>query len=72
MLTPAEALEDLPVVVVDEEVSRGVANGIRFVGGPLLTAPEKVPFRVTDEAGSLLAVYQRLGDQARPEVVLAQ
>jgi hypothetical protein len=27
--------------------------------------------RVLDEAGDLIAVYRREGDQARPEVVLA-
>ena len=72
ILTPAEALADLPAVAVGEAISNGVANGIHFVGGPLLSAPEGVPFRVIDESGSLLAVYQRVGDQARPEVVLAQ
>ncbi len=72
ILTPAEALADLPAVAVGEAISNGVANGIRFVGGPLLSAPEGVPFRVIDESGSLLAVYQRVGEQARPEVVLGQ
>ena len=71
LLTPSQALEDLPVIVVNEEISSGVANGIRFLGGPLLSAPEQMPFRVTNESGSLLAVYRRVGDQARPEVVLA-
>ncbi len=72
MLTPSSALADLPAVTVGEQAASSVAHGMPFVGGELMTAPEGVPFRVVDEADSLLAVYRRTGDQARPEVVLAQ
>ena len=70
LLTPSEALADLPHVAVDEETASGVQNGIRFVGGQLTRAPETVPVRVLDPAGRLIAVYIREGSQARPEVVL--
>lgn len=70
-LTPSEALGDLPAVTVGEETARGVAHGMRFVGGEMVTAPDQSAMRVLDESGDLLAVYRRDGDHARPEVVLA-
>jgi tRNA pseudouridine55 synthase len=70
-LTPAEAMSDLPAVTVDAETALGVRNGVRFVGGPILGGPEEGPYGVLDEAGSLLAVYRRVGDRAEPDVVLA-
>jgi tRNA pseudouridine55 synthase len=70
-LTPSEALGDLPAVTVGEETARGVAHGMRFVGGEMVTAPDRSFMRVLDEAGELIAVYRREGDHARPEVVLA-
>jgi tRNA pseudouridine55 synthase len=70
-LTPSEALGDLPAITVSEETARGVANGMRFVGGEMITAPDHAVIRVLDQAGELIAVYRREGDQARPEVVLA-
>lgn len=71
LLTPAEALGDLPLVIVGEETARGVAHGMRFVGGEITQGPEGTPFRVLDEGGSLLAVYSKVGREARPEVVLS-
>lgn len=70
LLSPTEALADLPAVSVCGETLRGVTHGMRFVGGDIVDAPEGVPYRVVDESGSLFAVYRRVGDQARPEVVL--
>jgi tRNA pseudouridine55 synthase len=70
-LTPSEALGDLPAVTVGAETARGVAHGMRFVGGEMVTAPDQSPVRVLDEAGELLAVYWRDGEHVRPEVVLA-
>lgn len=69
-MTPAEAMVDLPMVTVDGETTRGVRNGMRFVGGPILEAPSDVPYGVVDESGELLAVYRRVGDRAEPDVVL--
>jgi tRNA pseudouridine55 synthase len=69
-MTPAEAMVDLPMVTVDPETARGVRNGMRFVGGPILEAPSDVAYGVLDESGELLAVYRRVGDRAEPDVVL--
>jgi tRNA pseudouridine55 synthase len=71
LLTPSEALGDLPAVTVGDETARGVAHGMRFVGGEMVNAPDRSAMRVLDEEGELLAVYRREGDHARPEVVLA-
>lgn len=70
LLSPAEALGDLPAVTIGEETAAGVYHGMRFVGGELTDAPAGEPYRVLDESGSLLAVYTRVGREARPEVVL--
>lgn len=72
LITPSEAMSAYPSVVVDEETARGVRNGVRFVGGPLVDGPEAEPFAVLDEGGELLAVYSRVGSHAQPEVVLPQ
>lgn len=70
LMSPAEAMSALEDVTVDDGTAEGVRNGMRFVGGPLLSGPEGAPFSVKAEDGELLAVYTRVGDQARPEVVL--
>lgn len=70
MLTPTEALADLPVVIVGQKTAQGVRHGMRFVGGEIIDAPEDTPLRVLDESGDLIAIYLRHGDQARPEVVI--
>ncbi len=71
-LTPAVALQDLPVLVVDSEIGRAIHNGMKFVGGELGAMPEDTPVRIQTADGELLAVYRRLGDTSRPEVVLAR
>lgn len=70
LLTPAEALGDLPSVTIGEETAAGVTHGMRFVGGEITEAPVDCPYRVLDANGALLAVYHRVGREARPEVVL--
>ncbi len=70
MLTPTEALADLPLVIVGQKTAQGVRHGMRFVGGEIIDAPEDTPLRVLDESGDLIAIYLRHGDQARPEVVI--
>ena len=70
MLTPTEALADLPVVIVGQKTEQGVRHGMRFVGGEIIDAPEDTPLRILNESGDLIAVYRRHGDQARPEVVI--
>ena len=70
LISPVEALEDLPVVAVGDETARGVCHGMRFVGGDITSGPSDQPYRVVDESGKLLAVYSMVGREARPEVVL--
>lgn len=70
LLTPSRALCDMPGIEVAGEIAVGVRNGMRFVGAEMAGAPEETPFRVLNGDGNLLAVYRRVGEQARPEVVL--
>ncbi len=74
MLSPTEALRDYPTVVVNDDTSVFVRNG-RVL--PLDTFDKLTyefgdrPWAVLDEAGALLAVYQRHHpDTAKPLVVL--
>ncbi len=71
LLTPADALGDLPRVEVDAEVAPGVGHGLKFVAGPLAAIDPDVPTAVVDATGELIAVYRRQGREARPEVVLS-
>lgn len=70
LMTPASALSTMASVTVDDETAEAVRNGMRFVGGPVLSGPPDVPYRVLSEEGELLAVYTRAGDRAQPDVVL--
>lgn len=69
-IPPAEALADLPSVVVPPEVARGVSHGTQFVGGEMTGAPPDRPFRVLNEEGSLIAIYECDGQKAKAQVVL--
>lgn len=71
LLTPAQALADLPALAVGQELEAGVRNGIPFVGGEMASIPEGVPVRILGGDGRMLAVYRRDGDRSVPEVVLA-
>jgi tRNA pseudouridine55 synthase len=70
LLSPSDALAEIPAVCVDEPTAKAVRNGMRFVGGALLDHPDGV-MRVMAGSGELLAIYRREGDQARPEVVMS-
>jgi tRNA pseudouridine55 synthase len=70
LLSPSDALSSLPSVIVGAETCDGVRNGMPFVGGELIEAPEGQPVRVLDGEGDLLAIYRRDGESARPEVVI--
>jgi tRNA pseudouridine55 synthase len=70
LLSPSDALADLPAVTVGPETAEGVSNGVRFLGGELVDAPDG-SVRVLDDEGELLAIYRSSGGQAIPEVVLA-
>lgn len=71
LLTPAEALADLPRVVVDDRTAEGVSHGVKFSIGPLGGIEPERSTAVVDQAGTLLAVYRREGRHARAEVVLS-
>jgi tRNA pseudouridine55 synthase len=70
LMTPAAALSTMAAVTVDDETAQGVRNGMRFVGGEVVSGPSDVPYRVLSSDGELLAVYTRSGDRAQPDVVL--
>lgn len=70
LISPSDALEDLPLVEVGEETANAVRHGVKFVAGEILDGPDDGPYRVVGADGELLAVYARSGETARPEVVL--
>jgi tRNA pseudouridine55 synthase len=72
VVAPTEAMRDLAFVRVDPERARAVAHGATFAAPSLLGDVEgEGPFAVVDEAGNLLAVYERRGGGVKPSVVLA-
>jgi len=65
LLTPAAAMRDYPAVAVDDVVAAMVRNG------RMLDAWEgDGPWAVCDERGELLAMYERAGARAKPDVVI--
>jgi tRNA pseudouridine55 synthase len=69
---PTEAVRDLECVAVDEERARAVAHGATFAAPALIGDRDGAgPFAVVDDAGALLAVYERRGGGVKPSVVLA-
>jgi tRNA pseudouridine55 synthase len=72
LLTPAQAMRDLPSVTVDATVAADVAHG-RVLPADALGVAGDGPWAVLDEPGTLLAVYEphRTG-AVKPAVVLAR
>ena len=70
VLTPAQAMRDLPAVTVDDDGARAVSHGSTSLT-LAMEAPETGMFAVFDEQGTLLAVYERRGKGAKPVVVMA-
>ena len=69
---PTEAVRDLERVSVDAERARAVAHGATFAAPALIGESDGAgPFAVVDDAGALLAVYERRGGGVKPSVVLA-
>lgn len=69
---PTEAVRDLECVQVDVERARAVAHGATFAAPALLGDRDGAgPFAIVDDAGALLAVYERRGAGVKPSVVLA-
>jgi tRNA pseudouridine55 synthase len=72
VLSPAEAVRDLEGVTVDSDCARAVAHGATFAASAFLSdAAGPGPFATLDEAGRLLAIYERRGAGVKPAVVLA-
>lgn len=72
LLSPAEAMRDLPAIHVTEAVAAEVAHG-RVLPLDVLGAPERSagPWALLGDDGALLAVYERhRGGAAKPTVVL--
>jgi tRNA pseudouridine55 synthase len=68
---PTDAVRDLECVEVDRERARAVAHGATFAAPALIGDRESSgPFAVIDDAGALLAVYERRGAGVKPSVVL--
>ena len=71
LLTPAQALRDLPAVTVDVTVAAAVAVG-KVLERDALGVDGDGPWPVLGEDGSLLAVYEpHRGPMAKPSVVLS-
>jgi tRNA pseudouridine55 synthase len=70
VMTSAEALRDIDLVVVDDEVIRHVSRGLALDRIPLGVAGDG-PWGLVDAEGRLLAVYEATDtDRIRPAVVL--
>ena len=68
---PTDAVRDLECVEVDPERARAVAHGATFAAPALIGDRDgSGPFAVVDDAGALLAVYERRGAGVKPSVVL--
>lgn len=72
LISPAEALSDLPEIRVDETMAAAVRNGREL---PEILIPDGIDpvssVRIEDRRGELLAVYRRDRTALRPEVVLS-
>lgn len=70
LLSPAEALRDLRLVTVPDDVAADVAHG-KVLDLDRLGVAGEGPWPVVDVAGTLLAVYEpHRADTAKPSVVL--
>jgi tRNA pseudouridine55 synthase len=70
LLTPADGLRDYDAVTIDAATATLVGNG-RVLDREQLDVTGEGPWRVLDQAGALLAMYETRGDtQVKPAVVL--
>ncbi len=60
MLTPAQALRDLPQVELDAEMARSVSHGLAL-DRVSVGAAGSGPWALLDGRGALLAVYEATG-----------
>lgn len=70
LLSPAEGLRDYPALAVSGEMATAVGHG-KVLGRSSLGFEGTGPWRVLDDSGALLAMYETHGDdRAKPAVVL--
>jgi tRNA pseudouridine55 synthase len=70
ILTPAQAMRDLPFVTVEPEIADLIGRGLALDRVPV-GAQGDGPWAMVDDHGNLLAVYEATGtDRIKPAVVL--
>jgi tRNA pseudouridine55 synthase len=70
ILTPAQAMRDLPLVSVEPQIADLIATGLPLDRIPVGAVGDG-PWAMLDEHGNLLAVYEATGtDRIKPAVVL--
>jgi tRNA pseudouridine55 synthase len=70
ILTPAQAMRDLPLVSVESEIADLIGRGLALDRVPVGAAGDG-PWAMVDRRGDLLAVYEATGtDRIKPAVVL--
>ena len=71
ILTPAQAMRDMPLVSVEPEIGGLIGRGLALDRVPVGAVGEG-PWAMVDQHGNLLAVYEATGtDRIKPAVVLA-
>jgi tRNA pseudouridine55 synthase len=71
ILTPAQAMRDLPLIAVEPEIGDLIGRGLALDRVPIGAVGEG-PWAMVDRQGRLLAVYEATGtDRIKPAVVLA-
>jgi tRNA pseudouridine55 synthase len=71
VIEPSQALGGLDPLPVDDPMAFRVRNGRPMEYESQMGFKDDALIRVLDDAGSLVAVYRRVGEQLLPEVVLA-
>jgi tRNA pseudouridine55 synthase len=71
ILTPAQAMRDLPFVTVEPEIATLIGRGLALDRVPIGAVGDG-PWAMLDDQGNLLAVYEATGtDRIKPSVVVA-
>ena len=71
LVSPADGLESLPMLICDSATERSVGNGVRLEAGPdMPDVADGGAVKMIGGAGQLLAVYRVVGTVLLPEVVL--
>ncbi len=71
ILTPAQAMRDLPLIAVEPEIAHLIGRGLALDRVPIGAVGDG-PWAMVDQQGRLLAVYEATGtDRIKPAVVVA-